>query len=73
MIKGVRFHYFEKQIIAPIKRHMEFNIMHDCNFGHYFVTPAWTYNDVDFELVWTGFPYGLLGVVLYVSLCIISF
>lgn len=73
MRKGVRFNEFEKRLIAPIKRHIKFSVMHDCIFGHYLITPAWTYNHVDFELIWEGFPSGLPKPVLYVILCILSF
>ena len=73
MRKWVRFHDFEKILIASIKRHMKFSVMHDCVFGHYLVTLVLTYNQAVFEVVWACFPTRLPGPMLYVSLCIISF
>ena len=51
MRKGVRSHDFEKILFATIKGNMKFSVMRDCIFGHYLVTPVWTYNHADFELV----------------------
>jgi hypothetical protein len=73
MTIGVRFHDFEKILLAPIKTNIEFSVICDCIFGHYLVTPVWTYNHANFELVWESFPSMLLGRVLYVSFFIISF
>ena len=43
--------------------------MHDCIFGHYLVTLAWTVNHTDFELVWVGFcSCGILLNKIYTNL-----
>ena len=52
---------------------MKFSVMHNCIFGHYLVTPAWTYSHDNFELVWESLPSRILRPMLYVSLCIIYF
>ena len=49
------------------------SVMHDCIFGRYLVTLAWTHSHDDFEPVCAGFPFGLLEPMVYVSLSIISF
>ena len=46
---------------------MKFSVMCDCIFGHYLLTPSWTYNHINFELVSTGFPFGLPRLMLYVN------
>ena len=57
MIKGVRFHDFEKILIAPIKSHINSSVMHDCIFGHYLVMLDWTYNHANFKTSFGRFPF----------------